>query len=75
MTSQNQIFSAHATAPANDQLNDLDTIARRLKISIKTLRRMLARGDIGYHQVGFLKRISDSQYLEYLARIRRCRDR
>jgi excisionase family DNA binding protein len=51
------------TAPANDHLHDLDTIARRLNVATKTVRRMIARGELGYHQVGRLKRVSDSQYL------------
>jgi excisionase family DNA binding protein len=58
-----------ATAPV-DRLHDLDTIARRLNVATKTVRRMIARGELGYHQVGRLKRISDSQYLEYLSRIK-----
>jgi excisionase family DNA binding protein len=60
-----------STTPVNDQLHDLDTIAGRLNIATKTVRRMIARGELGYHQVGRLKRVSDSQYLEYLSRVRR----
>ena len=43
MTSQNQIFSASVRPPANEQLHDLDTIASRLKVSSKTVRRMVRR--------------------------------
>jgi len=57
-------------APADDQLHDLNTIASRLNVATKTVRRMIARGELGYHQVGRLKRVSDSQYLEYLSRVR-----
>jgi excisionase family DNA binding protein len=60
-----------STAPVNDQLHDLNTIAGRLNIATKTVRRMIARGELGYHQVGRLKRVSDSQYLEYLSGVRR----
>jgi excisionase family DNA binding protein len=59
------------TTSANDQLHDLDTIARRLNVAIKTVRRLIGRGELGYHQVGRLKRVSDSQYLEYLSRVKR----
>jgi excisionase family DNA binding protein len=58
-------------APADDQLHDLNTIASRLNVATKTVRRMIARGELGYHQVGRLKRVSDSQYLEYLSGVRR----
>ena len=61
------------TAPADDQLHDLDTIARRLNVSTKTVRRLIVRGELGYHQVGRLKRVSDGQYLEYLSRVKRGR--
>jgi excisionase family DNA binding protein len=59
------------TTPANDRLHDLNTIARRLNVAIKTVRRMIARGELGYHQVGRLKRVSDSQYIEYLSQVKR----
>ena len=39
-------------APAVGQLHDLDTIARRLNVSTKTVRRMIVRGELGYHQSG-----------------------
>jgi excisionase family DNA binding protein len=58
-------------APVKEQLNDLDTIARRLNVSTKMVRRLIGRRELGYHQVGRLKRVSDSQYLEYLSRVRR----
>ena len=60
-----------SAAEAVGRLHDLGTIARRLNISTKTVRRMIVRGEIGYHQVGRLKRVSDGQYLEYLMRIKR----
>ena len=47
------------TAPVHDQLHDLDTIAQRLNVATKTVRRLIARGELGYHQVGRLKRVSD----------------
>jgi excisionase family DNA binding protein len=60
-------------APADDRLRDLDTIAQRLNVSIRMVRRLIDRGELGYHQVGRLKRVSDGQYLEYLSRARRRR--
>jgi excisionase family DNA binding protein len=62
-----------ATAPVDDRLHDLSTIAERLGVATKTVRRMIARGEIGYHQVGRLKRISGRQYSEYLSRVKRSR--
>ncbi len=53
------------------RLYDLGTIAQRLNVSTKTVRRLIARGELGCHQVGRLKRVSDSQYMEYLKRIKR----
>jgi excisionase family DNA binding protein len=58
-------------APAVGQLHDLDTIARRLNISIRTLRRLIVRGELGSYRVGRLLRVSDAQYLEYLLRVKR----
>lgn len=39
MTSQKQIFSASVRTPANEHLHDLDTVARRLNVSTKIVRR------------------------------------
>jgi excisionase family DNA binding protein len=58
-------------ALAVGQLHDLDTIARRLNISTRTVRRLIVRGELGSHRVGRLLRVSDAQYLEYLTRIKR----
>jgi excisionase family DNA binding protein len=52
---------------ADDRLHDLGTIAGRLNVSTKMVRRLIDRGELGYHQVGRLKRVSDGQYLEYLS--------
>jgi hypothetical protein len=38
-----------STAPIKDQLHDLDMIARRLDVAIKTVRRMIDRGELCYH--------------------------
>jgi excisionase family DNA binding protein len=71
MTSQNQIFSAFVEPPANEQLHDVKTIARRLNVSIKTVRRLIKQGELGCYRVGRLLRVSERQLQEYLARARR----
>jgi excisionase family DNA binding protein len=58
------------TPPANAQLHDLEAIARRLNISIRTVRRLIVRGELGYHRVGRLLRVSDRQYFEYLSDVK-----
>ena len=70
MTSQNQIFSASVESPANEQLQDVKTIARRLNVSRKTVRRMIDRGELGHYRVRRLVRVSEGQFQEYLARVR-----
>ena len=54
-------------APTNEQLQDLDTIARRLSIAVKSVRRLIDRGELGCYRVGRLLRVSEAQYQEYLA--------
>jgi excisionase family DNA binding protein len=56
-------------APTDDRLHDLDTIARRLDVSTKMVRRLIGRGELGFHRVGRLVRISD-----YLTRVRGFKD-
>jgi excisionase family DNA binding protein len=60
----------HPMHPA-ERLNDLAVIAEWLGCSIKTVRRLIDRGELGYYRVGRRKRVSDAQYAEYLARTRR----
>lgn len=67
MTSQDQIFSAPL---ANEQLHDVKSIARRLNVSIKTVHRLIRRGELGCYRVARLLRVSEPQLLEYLARVR-----
>jgi excisionase family DNA binding protein len=61
-------------APTTDSLHDLRTVARRLNVAVKTVRRMIVCGELEYHQIGRLKRVSDGQYLDYLSRTRRGRN-
>jgi excisionase family DNA binding protein len=60
-------------ASAKEQLHDVETIARQLGVSSKTVRRMIERGELGHYRVGHLLRISEVQVQEYLARSRRGR--
>jgi excisionase family DNA binding protein len=59
-----------STALSHGQLHDLDTIARRLNVSTKMVRRLIDRGELGHHRVGRLVRVSERQYQEYLGRVR-----
>jgi excisionase family DNA binding protein len=54
-------------APSGERLIDLDAIAERLGISVKSVRRLLDRGELAYHRIGRLKRVSESDYAAYLA--------
>jgi excisionase family DNA binding protein len=58
MTSQKQIFSA---LPANDRLHDIGTIAQCLNVSTKMVRRLIGRGELGFHRVGRLVRVNEGQ--------------
>ncbi|MFY9837150.1 MAG: excisionase family DNA-binding protein [Xanthobacteraceae bacterium] len=70
MTSQSQIFSASVEPPANEQLHDVKTIARRLNVSTKMVRGLIRHGELGFYRVGRLQRVSEGQYQQYLARVR-----
>ena len=47
-------------------LRDVATVARRLGISIKTVRRMIDRGELPVHRVGRLLRLSDADVDAYV---------
>jgi excisionase family DNA binding protein len=49
-------------------LLDLKTLAARLDVSIKTVRRKIERGEIAFHRVGRLIRVSESDYADYILR-------
>jgi len=44
MISQNRILPPSPRPPANEQLHDLNTIAQRLNVSIKMVRRLIRQG-------------------------------
>jgi excisionase family DNA binding protein len=49
---------------------DLKTIAARLDVSVKTVRRKIERGEIAYRWVGRLIRVSERDYADYVERAR-----
>ena len=57
---------SHAAAP-EPLLSVVDTAAA-LQVSVKTVRRLLARGELGASRVGRQLRISRSELLAYLRR-------
>jgi excisionase family DNA binding protein len=59
--------------PDNDRLHDVDTIARRLNVSTKFVRRRIDCGELGHYRLGRLVRISERQFQEYLTRVHRSR--
>jgi len=61
--------SAGGSAAA-DTLNDLEVIAKRLDVSIKTVRRLIDNGELPHHRIGRLVRVSERDFAEYLARSR-----
>jgi excisionase family DNA binding protein len=56
----------HATAP--EPLLSVTDTAAHLRVSTKTVRRLLARGELGASRVGRQLRISRSELLAYLRR-------
>jgi excisionase family DNA binding protein len=48
------------------QLFDVPAVARRLDISQKTVRRLIARGALRAHRIGRLLRISDEELRRFL---------
>jgi excisionase family DNA binding protein len=52
----------HGAAP----LLDIPAVARRLGISVKTVRRFIARGELRAHRIGRQLRISEEELLRFL---------
>jgi excisionase family DNA binding protein len=48
-----------------------EEIAGRLQVNKMTVYRLLDRGELPYHQIGKLKRISRHDFQEYLDKTRR----
>ena len=47
------------------------TVANRLEVSVKTVRRWIAKGDLPVHQFGHLQRISEDDLNAFAATRRR----
>jgi excisionase family DNA binding protein len=65
-----QIPKQTSTPDANLQLKDVGSVARRLGVSTKSVRRAISAGDLTAHRLGRLLRVSDSDLEAYLARRR-----
>lgn len=52
------------------RLHSLAEVADRLGVSIKTVRRILARGDLPAHRIGRLLRVSDDDIERFIAATR-----
>jgi excisionase family DNA binding protein len=59
----------HALCPAG-QLHDVTAVAARLDVSVKTVRRMIERGQLPAHRIGKLLRISEADLVDYLSQAR-----
>ena len=59
-----------STSDANLQLRDVFSVARRLGVSTKSVRRAIASGDLTAHRLGRLLRVADADLEAYLARHR-----
>jgi excisionase family DNA binding protein len=44
----------------------VDSVAKRLDVSVKTTRRLIDRGDLPVHRIGRLIRVSESDLFLYL---------
>ena len=51
-------------------MHDIRWIARRLDVSEKTVRRLIARGELQAYRIGRQIRVSERAFLKYLARSR-----
>jgi excisionase family DNA binding protein len=60
-----------STTSDNDPLHNVDTIALRLNVSAKFVRRRIDSGELACYRVGRLLRVSERQYRDYLARVQR----
>jgi excisionase family DNA binding protein len=59
-------ITPHPEAPGAP-LMDIPAVARRLDISDKTVRRFIDRGELHAFRIGRLLRISEEEYLRFLA--------
>lgn len=62
--------SAVPTPPSAAQLLSVDAIAARFGLSAKTIRRLIANGQLVAHRIGRQLRISEADATAFLARRR-----
>ena len=58
------------TPPPSAQLQSVDAIAARFDLSAKTVRRLIANGELVAHRIGRQLRISETDAAAFLARRR-----
>ena len=54
----------------NDDFYSPEELAEKLKVNKMTVYRLLTRGELPYHQIGKLKRISREDYEDFLRKTR-----
>lgn len=54
----------------NDDFYSPEELAEKLKVNKMTVYRLLTRGELPYHQIGKLKRISRKDYEDFLRKTR-----
>lgn len=55
------------------KLLDIGAVAQRLNVSCKTVRRLIARGELPVHRIGRLHRVSEIDLDTYVASRRQAR--
>ena len=59
-----------ARPPETIELYTLTQIAHKAHVSVKTVRRLVARGELQTHRIGAQIRVSEGDWQAYLARNR-----
>ena len=59
-----------AAPPADTDLYSLTQIARKAKVSVKTVRRLVTAGALKTHRIGAQLRVSEGDWRAYMARSR-----
>jgi excisionase family DNA binding protein len=57
-------------SPADTDLYDLPQIAHKAKVSVKTVRRLIANGELRTHRIRAQIRVSEADWRAYLDRSR-----
>jgi excisionase family DNA binding protein len=60
--------SVSQALPKATRLHDVRTVARRLNVSEKTVRRLITRNDLWAYRVGRQLRVSEEELIRYLDR-------